>query len=93
MSITPAQIKRTTLTWEAPDYTSSYPAGFVDIGVAVIAVMMESVKSKGKCYTGLSVMIFISRENGDREVVDAQPITELCTHSLLEPCDLSLIHI
>lgn len=87
MSITPAQIKRTTLTWEAPDYTSSYPAGFVDIGVAVVAVMMESVKAKGKCYAGLSAMIFISRENGDREVIETQPIAESCAHSLLESCD------
>lgn len=87
MSISPAQIKKSTLTWEAPDYTSSYPAGFVDQGVAVMAVMMESVRAKGKCYTGLSVMIFVSRENGDREVLETQPITESCTHSLLEQCD------
>ena len=87
MGITPAQIKKCRLTWEAPDYTSSYPAGFVDIGVAVIAVMMESVRAKGKCYTGLSAMIFISRENGDREVVETQPITECCEHSLLDSCD------
>lgn len=87
MSITPAQIKKCQLTWEAPDYTSSYPAGFVDIGVAVVAVMMETVYSKSMCYTGLSAMIFISRENGDREVLETEPITECCAHSLLEPCD------
>ncbi|MDO4253186.1 MAG: ribonuclease HI [Rothia sp. (in: high G+C Gram-positive bacteria)] len=87
MSITPAQIKKCQLTWEAPDYTSSYPAGFVDIGVAVVAVIMETIQSKSMCYTGLSSMIFISRENGDREVLECEPITECCAHSLLEPCD------
>ncbi|GGH64663.1 RNase H family protein [Rothia aerolata] len=87
MSISPAQIKKCTLTWEAPDYTSSYPAGFVDQGVAVVAIMMETVQSKSMCYTGLSSMIFISRENGDREVIETEPITDSVAHSLLDPCD------
>ncbi|MFW0121491.1 RNase H family protein [Rothia sp. CCM 9419] len=86
MKISPAHIKKTTLTWEAPDYTSSYPEGFMDIGVAVIAVLMESVQEKGRCYTGLSCLMFVSRENGDREMIEVEPITDSCSHSLLEPC-------
>ncbi|MFW0179433.1 RNase H family protein [Rothia sp. CCM 9418] len=87
MKISPAHIKKTTLTWEAPDYTSSYPEGFIDLGVAVIALLMESIQEKGRCYTGLSCLIFISRENGDREILEIEPVTDSCSHSLLEPCD------
>lgn len=87
MGITPAQIKKCELTWEAPDYTASYPAGFVDQGVAVITVLMESVQSQGKCYTGLTSMIFISRENGEREVLDTPPIRDARAHTLMESCD------
>ena len=37
MGFSPAHIKRCTLTWEAPDYSASYPAGYTNQGVAVIA--------------------------------------------------------
>lgn len=42
MAITPANIKRCTLTWDAPDYSTSYPAGYTERGVAVIAVAEEA---------------------------------------------------
>lgn len=87
MDITPAHIKKCELTWEPPDYTSSYPAGFTEQGVAVIAVVMDQVQAAGSCHVGLTALIFISRENGDREVIECDPIAESCTHSLMDPCD------
>ena len=47
MEITPAHIKKCELTWEPPDYTSSYPAGFTEQGVAVIVVVMDQVRAAG----------------------------------------------
>ncbi|GAA1748659.1 ribonuclease HI [Rothia terrae] len=87
MGITPASIKKIELTWEPPDYTSSYPAGYTQEGVAVIAIMMHTHQSKGMCYTGLSAMLYVSRENGDREILACGPITEGRTHSMLDSCD------
>lgn len=87
MEITPAQIKKCELTWEPPDYTSSYPAGFTEQGVAVIAVIMDQVRAAGDCHVGLTTLIYVSRENGDREVIECEPIAESLTHSLMTPCD------
>lgn len=87
MGITPASIKKCELTWEAPDYTSSYPAGYTQQGVAVIAIMMHTHQAKGMCYTGLSTMLYTSRENGERTLIESEPITENCSHSMLESCD------
>ena len=47
MAITPANIKRCTLTWDAPDYSTSYPAGYTERGVAVIAVAEEAQQAQG----------------------------------------------
>ena len=47
MGFSPAHIKRCTLTWEAPDYSASYPAGYTDQGVAVIAVAQEHRTAQG----------------------------------------------
>lgn len=87
MGITPASIKKCELTWEAPDYTSSYPAGYTQQGVAVIAIMMHTHQTKGTCYTGLSTMLYTSHENGERTLIEGQPITESCSHSMMESCD------
>ena len=59
MGFSPAHIKRCTLTWEAPDYSASYPAGYTDQGVAVIAVAQEHRKAQGFCYSALSTVVFI----------------------------------
>ena len=62
MGFSPAHIKRCTLTWEAPDYSASYPAGYTDQGVAVIAVAQEHRTAQGFCYSALStVVLFLSR--------------------------------
>ena len=87
MEITPAHIKKCELTWEPPDYTSSYPAGFTEQGVAVIVVVMDQVRAAGDCHVGLTSFAFISRENGEREVIESEPIAESLTHSLMDPCD------
>lgn len=87
VEITPAHIKKCELTWEPPDYTSSYPAGFTEQGVAVIVVVMDQVRAAGDCHVGLTSFAFISRENGEREVIESEPIAESLTHSLMDPCD------
>lgn len=87
MTISPAMIKKCELTWEPPDYSASYPAGFMNQGVAVIAVAIRNIRSKGECFVAASSMIFISKVSGERDVIDTEPIVERCRHSLLVPCD------
>ena len=88
MGFSPAHIKRCTLTWEAPDYSTSYPAGYTTRGVAVIAVAEYTRKTKGYCYSTLTALVYISRENGERIVINQEPVVESCMHSLLDPCDV-----
>ena len=87
MGFSPAHIKRCTLTWEAPDYSTSYPAGYTTRGVAVIAVAEYTRKTKGYCYSTLTALVYISRENGERIVINQEPVVESCMHSLLDPCE------
>lgn len=87
MNISPSMIKKCELTWEPPDYSSSYPAGFMDQGVAVIAVAIRSLRSKGECFVAATSMIFISKVSGERDVIECEPIVEQCHHSLLVPCE------
>ena len=72
MGFSPAHIKRCTLTWEAPDYSASYPAGYTNQGVAVIAVAQEHRKAQGFCYSALSTVVFISKQDGTRTVVNEE---------------------
>ena len=62
MVFSPAHIKRCALTWEAPDYSASYPAGYTNQGVAVIAVAQEHREAQGFCYSALSTVVFISKQ-------------------------------
>ncbi len=87
MGFSPAHIKRCTLTWEAPDYSASYPAGYTDQGVAVIAVAQEHRKAQGFCYSALSTVVFISKQDGTRTVVNEEPMLFTHVHSLMECCD------
>jgi hypothetical protein len=83
----PAHIKRCALTWEAPDYSASYPAGYTDQGVAVIAVAQEHRQVQGFCYSALSTVVFISKQDGTRAVINEEPLLFQHTHSLMESCD------
>ncbi|MEZ7698515.1 MULTISPECIES: RNase H family protein [Rothia] len=83
----PAHIKRCALTWEAPDYSASYPAGYTDQGVAVIAVAQEHRQAQGFCYSALSTVVFISKQDGTRAVINEEPLLFQHTHSLMESCD------
>jgi len=83
----PAHIKRCALTWEAPDYSASYPAGYTDQGVAVIAVAQEHRQAQGFCYSALSTVVFISKQDGTRAVINEEPLPFQHTHSLMESCD------
>lgn len=87
MVFSPAHIKRCTLTWEAPDYSASYPAGYTDQGVAVIAVAQEHRQAQGFCYSALSTVVFISKQDGTRAVINEEPLLFQHTHSLMESCD------
>lgn len=87
MVFSPAHIKRCALTWEAPDYSASYPAGYTDQGVAVIAVAQEHRQAQGFCYSALSTVVFISKQDGTRAVINEEPLLFQHTHSLMEPCD------
>lgn len=87
MVFSPAHIKRCALTWEAPDYSASYPAGYTDQGVAVIAVAQEHRQAQGFCYSALSTVVFISKQDGTRTVVNEEPLLFQHTHSLMESCD------
>lgn len=93
MGITPANIKRCTLTWAAPDYSTSYPAGYTGPGVAVIAVAEESRKAQGYCYTSTATLVYISKENGERTVINQEPIMIEQVHSLLESCEVAHTNI
>jgi len=83
----PAHIKRCALTWEAPDYSASYPAGYTNQGVAVIAVAQEHRQAQGFCYSALSTVVFISKQDGTRAVINEEPLLFQHTHSLMESCD------
>ena len=87
MVFSPAHIKRCALTWEAPDYSASYPAGYTDQGVAVIAVAQERRQAQGFCYSALSTVVFISKQDGTRTVINEEPLLFQHTHSLMESCD------
>lgn len=87
MVFSPAHIKRCALTWEAPDYSASYPAGYTDQGVAVIAVAQEHRQAQGFCYSALSTVVFISKQDGTRAVISEEPLLFQHTHSLMESCD------
>ena len=87
MVFSPAHIKRCALTWEAPDYSASYPAGYTDHGVAVIAVAQERRQAQGFCYSALSTVVFISKQDGTRTVINEEPLLFQHTHSLMESCD------
>lgn len=87
MVFSPAHIKRCALTWEAPDYSASYPAGYTDQGVAVIAVAQEHRQTQGFCYSALSTVVFISKQDGTRAVINEEPLLFQHTHSLMESCD------
>ena len=87
MVFSPAHIKRCALTWEAPDYSASYPAGYTDQGVAVIAVAQEHRQAQGFCYSALSTVVFISKQDGTRSVINEEPLLFQHTHSLMESCD------
>ncbi len=87
MVFSPAHIKRCALTWEAPDYSASYPAGYTDQGVAVIAVAQEHRQAQGFCYSALSTVVFISKQDGTRTVINEEPLLFQHTHSLMESCD------
>lgn len=87
MVFSPAHIKRCALTWEAPDYSASYPAGYTDQGVAVIAVAQEHRQAQGFCYSVLSTVVFISKQDGTRAVINEEPLLFQHTHSLMESCD------
>lgn len=87
MVFSPAHIKRCALTWEAPDYSASYPAGYTDQGVAVIAVAQEHRQAQGFCYSALSTVVFISKQDGTRAVINEEPLPFQHTHSLMESCD------
>lgn len=87
MVFSPAHIKRCALTWEAPDYSASYPAGYTDQGVAVIAVAQEHRQAQGFCYSALSTVVFISKQDGARAVINEEPLLFQHTHSLMESCD------
>lgn len=87
MVFSPAHIKRCALTWEAPDYSASYPAGYIDQGVAVIAVAQEHRQAQGFCYSALSTVVFISKQDGTRTVINEEPLLFQHTHSLMESCD------
>ena len=87
MVFSPAHIKRCALTWEAPDYRASYPAGYTDQGVAVIAVAQEHRQAQGFCYSALSTVVFISKQDGTRAVINEEPLLFQHTHSLMESCD------
>ena len=87
MVFSPAHIKRCALTWEAPNYSASYPAGYTDQGVAVIAVAQEHRQAQGFCYSALSTVVFISKQDGTRAVINEEPLLFQHTHSLMESCD------
>lgn len=87
MVFSPAHIKRCALTWDAPDYSASYPAGYTDQGVAVIAVAQEHRQAQGFCYSALSTVVFISKQDGTRAVINEEPLLFQHTHSLMESCD------
>lgn len=87
MVFSPAHIKRCALTWEAPDYSASYPDGYTDQGVAVIAVAQEHRQAQGFCYSALSTVVFISKQDGTRAVINEEPLLFQHTHSLMESCD------
>lgn len=87
MVFSPAHIKRCALTWEAPDYSASYPAGYTDQGVAVVAVAQEHRQAQGFCYSALSTVVFISKQDGTRAVINEEPLLFQHTHSLMESCD------
>lgn len=87
MGFSPAHIKRCTLTWEAPDYSASYPAGYTNQGVAVIAVAQEHRTAQGFCYSALSTVVFISKQDGTRTVVNEELMLFTHVHSLMECCD------
>lgn len=87
MVFSPAHIKRCALTWEAPDYSASYPAGYTDQGVAVIAVAQEHRQAQGFCYSALSTVVFISKQDCTRAVINEEPLLFQHTHSLMESCD------
>ncbi len=87
MVFSPAHIKRCALTWEAPDYSASYPAGYTDQGVAVIAVAQEHRQAQGFCYSALSTVVFISKQDGTRAVINEEPLLFQHTHSLMESWD------
>lgn len=87
MVFSPAHIKRCALTWEAPDYSASYPAGYTDQGVAVIAVAQEHRQAQGFCYSALSTVVFISKQDGTRAVINEEPLLFQHTYSLMESCD------
>ena len=87
MVFSPAHIKRCALTWEAPDYSASYPAGYTDQGVAVIAVAQEHRQAQGFCYSALSTVVFISKQDGTRAVINEEPLLFQHTHLLMESCD------
>lgn len=87
MVFSPAHIKRCALTWEAPDYSASYPAGYTDQGVAVIAVAQEHRQAQGFCYSALSTVVFISKQDGTRAVINEEPLLFQHTHSLMKSCD------
>ena len=87
MVFSPAHIKRCALTWEAPDYSASYPAGYTDQGVAVIAVAQEHRQAQGFCYSALSTVVFISKQDGTRAVINEEPLLFQHTHSLMESSD------
>ncbi|MFC2285250.1 MAG: hypothetical protein ACFNLH_07070 [Corynebacterium matruchotii] len=56
--------------------------------MAVIAVAEYTRKTKGYCYSTLTALVYISRENGERIVINQEPVVESCMHSLLDPCDV-----
>lgn len=87
MVFSPAHIKRCALTWDAPDYSASYPAGYTNQGVAVIAVAQEHRQAQGFCYSALSTVVFISKQDGTRAVINEEPLLFQHTHSLMESCD------
>lgn len=93
MGITPANIKRCTLTWEAPDYSTSYPAGYTDHGVAVIAVAEQSRQGQGRCYASATALVYVSKENGERIPVNTEPIVIEHSHSLMESCEVAHTNI
>lgn len=87
MNISPAMIKKCELTWEPPDFSASYPAGFMDRGVAVIVVALRHIRCKGECFVAATSMIFISRVTGERELIDSEPILHKTRHSLKKSCE------